>query len=823
MIYLSGDIETNPGPITNYAQGFKICHWNLNSIATDNFVKIPLLEAYAITHNFDIVCLSETYLDSSYSSDDPRLQLSGYSLVRADHPMDTKRGGVCIYYKEYISLICKPKLTPLDQCLVCELKIGNKKCFITVIYRSPTQSLEDFEKFKNGWENTILNINNSNPYLTIFIGDFNARNTFWCDSDIINTEGLDLSELSSHHNLHQLINTPTHILPNSESCIDLLFTSQPNLISESGVHASLFPRCHHQIIYANINLKIYYPPPYEKLVWDYSKANITNIRMSLSQINWVNDLRDLNVNDQVDYLTNCISNVFTNFVPNKIITCKDKDPPWMTEEVNNLCHNKAKIYEKYVKNGRSDVDKQELASITKLSSDAITKAKEKYLSSLGNKLNDPQTGAKSYWSILNKFLQKKKIPLIPPILVNGTFITKICEKITIFNRFFADQCTLINNNNNTLPPFEYKVNSKFDNIAFTENEIISIIRSLNHNKAHGWDAISIRMIKICDESIVIPLKLIFESALKFGVYPDKWKKANVIPVHKKESKNLLTNYRPISLLPVCGKIFEKCIYNSLYGYLQSNDILSKSQSGFRKGDSCISQLLAITHEIYSNFDAIPSLETRGVFLDISKAFDRVWHEGLLFKLKSYGINGPPLTLIKSFLSNRFQRVVLNGQTSNWKEVLAGVPQGSILGPLFFLIFINDIPEGIQSNIKIFADDTSIFSVLKDNERDSAILSEDLNLISNWAFKWKMSFNPDPSKQAKEIVFSKKRCVTQLPVLMFNNNVISSTDSHKHLGMILDSKLSFIKHLKEKISKANKGIGIIRRLYNFLPRFTLINI
>ena len=171
----------------------------------------------------------------------------------------------------------------------------------------------------------------------------------------------------------------------------------------------------------------------------------------------------------------------------------------------------------------------------------------------------------------------------------------------------------------------------------------------------------------------------------------------------KRKKNILTNYRPISLLPVCGKMFGKCIYNSLYVYLQSNDILSKSQSGFHKGDSCISQLLAITHDIYSTFDAIPSLETRGVFLDICKAFYRVWHEGLLFKLKSYGKNGPPLTLIKSFLSNRFQRVVLDGQTSNWKEVLAGVPQGSILGPLFFLISINYIPEGIQSNIKILSD------------------------------------------------------------------------------------------------------------------------
>ena len=186
---------------------------------------------------------------------------------------------------------------------------------------------------------------------------------------------MDLNELSSHYNLHQLINTPTHILPNSESCIDLLFTSQSNLITESGVHASLFPRCHHQIIYAKVNLKIYYPPPYERLVWDYSKAEITNIRKSMSQINWHNALKDLNVNDQVEYLSGCILNIFSNFVPNKTITCREKDPPWMTDEIKIICHMKAKIYEKYVKNGRSDVDKDELVRVTCLSSDVITKAK----------------------------------------------------------------------------------------------------------------------------------------------------------------------------------------------------------------------------------------------------------------------------------------------------------------------------------------------------------------------------------------------------------------------------------------------------------------
>ena len=196
--------------------------------------------------------------------------------------------------------------------------------------------MEEFERFKNGWVIKILSIKNINPFLTIFLGYFNARNTLWWSGDVITSEGLELNERSSYYNLHQLTNTATHILPTSESCIDRFFTSQPNLVSESGIHASLFPRCHRQIIYAKINLKIYYPPPYERLVWDYSKAELTNIRKSLSQINWHNALKDLNVIDQVEYLSSCILNVFSNFVPNKTITCRDKDPPWITEEVKKI-------------------------------------------------------------------------------------------------------------------------------------------------------------------------------------------------------------------------------------------------------------------------------------------------------------------------------------------------------------------------------------------------------------------------------------------------------------------------------------------------------
>ena len=220
------------------------------------------------------------------------------------------------------------------------------------------------------------------------------------------------------------------------------------------------------------------------------------------------------------------------------------------------------------------------------------------------------------------------------------------------------------------------------------------------------------------------------------------------------------------------------------------------------------------------FDCNPTLELRSVFLDISKAFDKVWHEGLL---RSMGISDEFYNLLGNYLSDRFQMVILNGQTASWKPVVAGVPQCSILVPLLFLAYINDLPNGLKSNAKLFADDTSLFTIVKDKNESANTLNNDLLLISKWAYNWKMVFNPNPSKPAQEVLFSRKKKNQIHPTISFNDIHVERASHHKHLGILLDEKLNFKQHIDTAILKINKGIPVIKKLRHSLPRKSLMTI
>ena len=342
-----------------------------------------------------------------------------------------------------------------------------------------------------------------------------------------------------------------------------------------------------------------------------------------------------------------------------------------------------KVYKKYRLNGFKDEDKIVVDRLRDECFQAIHASKENYLKSLGNKLVDKATGPKAYWNIINSLLNKCKIPRIPPLLVADKIITDCKVKVKLFNEYFLDQCKLINNHLD-LPIFTPISRSILDTVTIDQRLILDIIKNINVNKAHGPDDISGRMIELCGVNITVPLSIIFNNILTTGIFPILWKSANVTPVFKKESKQLVKNYRPISLLPLFAKVFERILFLRMYNHFIVNDLITNNQSGFRPGDSVTNQLIFLVDKIHSSLDI--NLNIWYVFLDMTKAFDKVWHRGPLFKLEQNGIRGKLLDLLRSYLVNRRQRVVINGYESEWGEIESGVPQGLVLGPLLFNLY-----------------------------------------------------------------------------------------------------------------------------------------
>ena len=701
--------------------------------------------------------------------------------------------------------------------LVLEFSISRKKVFFVLVYRKFGQSDDEFKIFCENLNDVFLKINAEKPYCILTCGDFNAHSREWW-GDKTDDYGRAIQKLFDDHLLKQIVNKPTYITQKARTCIDLVATDQPNLILTNEIHPSLHTNCHHQINYVKMNLKFPLPPIHTRRVWHYGRAKCDSIRASNRNYNWSQILNDLDsdVDGQLDHMVQVVLNVSHNFVPSDVKMVNPKDPPWITNHSKSFYRKYRKKFKVFLRNGcranekiRIDEMKQEYTSI-------VENDKERYFSSLGSSLSNPSTGPKKYWSALKKIMRTNITTVIPPILKNNIFITDIKEKCVIFNEYFREQCKTIVNSS-ILPALVNKVtNLSLSQVNISEAQILDHIRSLNVNKAHGHDNIPIRILKICDSSITLPLLIIYKNCIKKGYFPKNWKKANVIPVYKKNERNSISNYRPISLLPIFGKIFEKIIYDNLYVYIFTNNFISDMQSGYKRNDSTVKQLLSITHELFKSLDA--NKEVRAVFLDISRAFDRVWHDGLIFKLRQIGIEGDMINILKSFLSDREQRVVLDGQFSDWVSIESGVPQGSILGPLLFLVYINDLIEEVDSNIKVFADDTFIYRQADQNSTE--VLSNDLEKITNWAHKWKMVFNPDMSKQAVEVIFSNKSIPGEYPELIFNGIPVKRDSYTTHLGLILDSKLNFEKHIEAKITKANSGLGLMKCIKKWVTRATL---
>ena len=307
-----------------------------------------------------------------------------------------------------------------------------------------------------------------------------------------------------------------------------------------------------------------------------------------------------------------------------------------------------------------------------------------------------------------------------------------------------------------------------------------------------------------------PLCSLFNESLHTGRLPTSYREANVCPVPKKGDLSNVFNFRPIPLLNSISKVFERLVFKHLYNHLHENNLLSSLQSGFIPGDSTVNQLTFLYN--LSALDA--GKEVRAVFCDISKAFDRVWHTGLLAKLRAAGVTGEVLAWFSNYLSNRKQRVILPGAVSDWTYIKAGVPQGSILGPLLFLIYINDIVHDIGSNIRLFADDTSLFIIVDNPLIAATNLKTDLEKISRWATTWLVSFNPT---KTESLLLSRKLNSDQHPPIFMQNHQISEVSTHKHLGSLFSNDCTWHNHINYIQDKAWFRVNIMRKLKFKLDR------
>ena len=424
-----------------------------------------------------------------------------------------------------------------------------------------------------------------------------------------------------------------------------------------------------------------------------------------------------------------------------------------------------------------------------------------------------QISAKKKFGILTKLMKNQKYSSISSLIDNGTTTDDPLQKAELLNKTFSSKST-VKNSDDDVPHLEKKEHiPSFDMINTSPFEIAKIIRGLKQSYLSHC-GIPGKFISLISTPISFSLSKLFNNLFCEGFFPDIWKLSHVTALFKQKGlKSDKNNYRPISLLPTLSKICESVMHKRLLDHCIENNVISSKQAAYLKGDSTVNQLLYIVDKIKKSWTKGDL--THGIFLDVKSAFDKVWHKGLIAKLNQININGKLLDLFSSYLYNRQQIVVVDGKKSERQQVKAGIPQGSRLGPLLFIIYINDITDSIESDILIFADDTSLLVSGKTTDDTARILNRDLGRINEWSVKWKVTFNADKSE---EIIFFKSNLKSNIP-LVLNGEQVKRVDTHKHLGLYLTYNLDWSIQVHNVCLKANKKLAVLRSV-KYLKRNTL---
>ena len=698
--------------------------------------------------------------------------------------------------------------------------IYSRPMLLGTCYRPPQFDQTFFELLNQNIDKVVM-------HDLLLMGDFNAKHSCWNDKDMTNRPGALLKDLLDSFNLDQLCSKPSHLHSSGrpESLLDLAITNVPECFLPPRTLEPLSTSDHLPIILEikNNNNKFFPRPisdPSPSKHYLFGQKNSDAMLEAFTSPVWTEIFSSTDINEVWLKWKNQFFAEIEDFIPTKDNTknCnRHKNAPWFTKNLRGLTREKNRLYKLALRSKKPD-DWIKYCAVRNKTSNAVRAAKYRFINKKASRLANPACTVTTWWRTARDICGFKPPTHadIPPLLdkATGIHLSEDVDKANLLNDTYVNENTSLNPTAFSYGPTQTQ--TVFSIKSFSEVEVFGVIQSLPNKLSTGADKISYRLLKEAGPGLISPLTALFNRSVDAGEVPDEWKAAEITPVFKGGNKDrrMPSNYRPIALTCCIARVLEKLINKRLLSYLIQHKILYQHQSGFLPKHSTTSQLCFLLHKWHAALERGNSAHI--AFLDLSKAYDRVSIAGLIYKLSQIGLSVPTLKWFSSFLTAREQCVKINGQKSQWLKLKSGIPQGTVLGPTLFLLFINDLPVNLSEDCSIFADDTTAYSIGGSSEETAQALSSDLQKAHDWATTWGMLFNAEKSKHL--MVVDKSR-LTPAPRVNMNGVTLPTCTTHKHLGITLNSSLTWQDHINSIYSTCARQVGILARLRNVLTKAT----